>query len=65
MFQHPLENNSQINAQMWIDFRSNLARFWEGFRGQDGAKMAPNRFKIHPKIDQKNDKLLGRLKIDF
>ena len=26
--QHPSKNNSQINAPMWIDFRSNLARFW-------------------------------------
>ena len=45
MIQHPSKNNSQINAPILIDFRANLALFWEGFGGQDGAKMAPNRFK--------------------
>ena len=42
IFQHPSKNNSQINTPTWVDFRTSLAPFWEGFRGlrwsQDGTK---------------------------
>ena len=39
---NPLENTSQIKAPSWIDFRANLAPFWEGFGAQHGVKLAPN-----------------------
>ena len=54
MIQHPSKNNSQINAPILIDFRTNLALFWEGFGGQDGAKMAPkSRKKLGTKSTSK------------
>ena len=49
MIQHPSKNNSQINAPILIDFRANLALFWEGFGSQVGAKMVPNRSKNRSK----------------
>ena len=43
--QHPSKNSSQINTPTCIDFGADLAPFWKGVGGQDGAKLAPNRSK--------------------
>ena len=69
MIQHPSKNNSQINAPILIDFRTNLALYWEGLGGQDGAKMAPNRFKNRSQNRSKKWSTFGspqdRFLIDF
>ena len=63
--QHPSKNSSQIHAPISIDFRANLAPFWEDL----GAKMGPSWLQMAPKVDSKNgtknDHLLDRFKIDF
>ena len=69
MIQHPSKNNSQINAPILIDFRTNLAPFWEGFGGQDGVKLAPNRSQNRSSNQSKKWSpfgwLLGPIFIDF
>ena len=63
------EITSQINARSWIDFRANLAPFWEGFGAQHGAKLAPNCSKNRcPNRSKKLSHfgpLLGPILIDF
>ena len=66
---HPSKNTSQINTPTCIDFGANLAPCWEGFRGQDGAKLAPNRSKNRFPNPSKNwshfGSLLERILNDF
>ena len=60
---------SNQHTPTWIDFGANLAPFWEGFGGQDGAKMAPNRSKNRSKNQSKKWSPFGshldRFLIDF
>ena len=40
--------------QFLIDFGANLSRFWDGFGGQVGTKLAPNATKTQPQNQSKN-----------
>ena len=51
--------------QIWIDLEANLGRFWEGFGGQVGSKLAPNGNKRDPTTDQKYDHFWEGLRKGF
>ena len=48
-----------------MDFGTDLGRFWDGFGGQDGGKLAPKPPKPTPKTNQKMYYFLESLRIDF
>ena len=50
-----------ILTQFWIDFWSNLDRFWEDFGLQVGAKLEPNATKNRSQNQSKKLLLFGRL----
>ena len=47
------KNVVSILMQILIDLEANLGRFWEGFGGQVGPKLAPNGNKPDPTTNQK------------
>ena len=51
--------------QILMDLEANLGRFWEGFGGQVGPKLAPNGNKPDPTTNQKYDHFLEGLRNDF
>ena len=51
--------------QIWIDLEANLDRFWEGFGGQVGSKLAPNGNKPDPTTNQKYDHFWEGLRKGF
>ena len=50
------KNVVSILMQILIDLEANLGRFWEGFGGQVGRKLAPNGNKPDPTTNQKYDR---------
>ena len=46
--------------QILIDLGANVGRFWEGFGGQVGPKLAPNGNKTRPQTQSKIWSLSGR-----
>ena len=60
----PTSFQKQVSKQCssWIDFRANLAPFWDGFGDQNRIQ---NRFKIDLKIDHKINQIWYRYFVDF
>ena len=54
------KNVVSILISFLLDFGTNLGWFWEGFGGQVGTKLAPNRIRTRPHNQSRKLSLFGR-----